>query len=413
MNISIFEDIILNLILIIFPLLIYLVIVCYQEDTDKKRKNILLNLSLFTSLYLCLKFGTVNNNNKILLFCNIPIVIAFMKKQTISGILLSIINIVYCYFSQDALFIITIIKYTSYLILYLCAKKRKLNSGKFILSIAVLQGFFLSFEYFFRETNILVNDFLLLLILVFIYYFSTFSILYIFKVADKIESLNTTIKLLEKDKQIKDALFKLTHEIKNPLAVCKGYLEMINLDNREKSNKYISIMKQEVNRSLNIINDFVEYNKIKIVKEQIDLNLLLEDVYDSFKILVTANNIKLIYNDINKEDIYITGDYERLKQVLINLLKNSLESIEKKGKIKIYSYVSNKYVDIIIDDNGKGMDKESLEKVTEMFYTTKETGTGLGVSLSNEIIKAHQGTLKYISQPNKGTRAIIRLPYVI
>lgn len=412
MNISIFEDIILNIILIIFPLLIYLVIVCYQDNTSKKRKNILLNLALFTSLYLCLKFGTLNNNNKILLFCNIPIVIAFIKKQPVSGILLSIINIVYCYYLHNTLFIITIMKYTSYLILYFCSKKKRLSSGGFILSVAVLQGFFLSFEYFFRETNILVNEFLLLLIIVFIYYFSTFSILYIFKITDKIESLNNTIKLLEKDKQIKDALFKLTHEIKNPLAVCKGYLEMINLDNREKSDKYISIMKQEINRSLNIISDFVEYNKIKIIKEQIDLNLLLEDVYDSFKILVSANNINLIYKNIKEDDIYITGDYERLKQVLINLLKNSLESIDKKGKIEMYPSISNKHVDIIIDDNGKGMDEETLEKITEMFYTTKKTGTGLGVALSNEIIKAHQGTLKYISHPNKGTKAVIRLPYV-
>ena len=67
----------------------------------------------------------------------------------------------------------------------------------------------------------------LLFVLVFIYYFVTFSILYIFKVIDKIDSLNNTIKLLEKDTMVKDALFKLTHEIKNPLAVCKGYLEMI------------------------------------------------------------------------------------------------------------------------------------------------------------------------------------------
>ena len=78
-----------------------------------------------------------------------------------------------------------------------------------------------------------------------------------FKFIDKIESLNRTIKILEKDKVIKDGLFKLTHEIKNPLAVCKGYIDMINLDNKEKANKYIGIMKQEINRSLNIISDFV------------------------------------------------------------------------------------------------------------------------------------------------------------
>ncbi len=74
---------------------------------------------------------------------------------------------------------------------------------------------------------------------------------------DKIESLNTTIKMLEKDKKNKNALFKLTHEIKkNPLAVCKGYIDMIDLNKEEKALKYINIMKQEINRSLNIISDF-------------------------------------------------------------------------------------------------------------------------------------------------------------
>lgn len=411
MNLSIIDNIILNLILIVFPLLIYLVLVCYQDNTNIKRKNLLLNIALFTSLYLCLKFGITENNNKILLFCNIPIVIAYMKKQTYSGIILSIVNILYCYCIYDTLYIITIIKYISYLMLYICANKKRIRSSSFILSVAVLQGFFLSFEYFFKEINVSINEFIILLLIVFIYYFEAFSILYIFKVIEKIESLNSTIKLLEKDKVVKDALFKLTHEIKNPLAVCKGYLEMINPDNKEKTIKYIKIMKQEINRSLNIISDFVEYNKIKIVKEEIDLNLLLEDVYETFKILVNASNIKLIYKDIKDEDIYLKGDYERLKQVIINLLKNSLESIENKGNIKMYTNIYKKYIEIVIEDNGKGMDKETLLKLTEMFYTTKENGTGLGVSLSNEIVKAHNGELIYNSELNKGTKAVIRLPY--
>ena len=124
---------------------------------------------------------------------------------------LSVVIILYCYFTYNSLYIITIIKYVSYLILFLCSQKRKLSTNGFILSVAVLQGFFLSFEYFFRETNILINDFIILLVLVFIYYFVAFSILYIFKVIDKIESLNNTIKMLEKDAVIKDALFNLTH----------------------------------------------------------------------------------------------------------------------------------------------------------------------------------------------------------
>ena len=411
MNIEIFEDIILNTVLIVFPILVYLVLVCYKNDINKNYNNLLLSIALISSLYLCLRFGIIDGNSKVLLFCNIPIVIALMKKKPLLGVLLALINILYCFFIYKNICLIVTIKYLTYFILYLCARKRNLSTESFILSIAVLQGFFLSFEYFFKDIKASVNDFVLLLIIVFIYYFATFSILYLFKVMDKIESLNTTIKMLEKDKKIKNALFKLTHEIKNPLAVCKGYIDMIDLNKEEKALKYINIMKQEINRSLNIISDFVEYNKIKVVKEQIDLNCLLDDVYDSFKILMTNKKIKLEYKNRNDQEIYFNGDYERLKQVIINILKNACEACTENGKIEISSNLYKNYLDILIEDNGIGMDEETLKNIKEMFYTTKQNGTGLGVALSNEIIKSHNGELLFTSELNKGTKVTIRLPY--
>lgn len=411
MELHVMKDIILNMILITFPILIYLVLVSYNEEI-KIKKDTLLTITLITSLYLCLKYVQDEVNTKILLFCNIPIVIAYMKNKPVLGVFLSVANILYSHFILEIDILITIIKYISYLVLYLCAKKKKLSNSSFILSVAVIQAFFLSFEYFFKDIKVSLEDFLMLLIIIFIYYFLAFSILYLFRIIDKLESLNETIKILEKDKTIKDALFKLTHEIKNPLAVCKGYLDMIDINKQEKAEKYISIMKQEVDRSLNIISDFVEYNKIKIKKEQIDLNCLLDDVYDSFKILVNNKKVKLEYKDRDDEEIYFEGDYERLKQVLVNLLKNALEATEENGRIEIYSNIYKKHLEIIIKDNGIGMSKETLEKIKEMFYTTKQNGTGLGVALSNEIIKSHNGELIFESETNKGTTATIRLPFV-
>lgn len=411
MELHIMKDIILNMILITFPILIYFVLVSYNEEI-KIKKDTLLTITLITSLYLCLKYVQDEVNTKILLFCNIPIVIAYMKNKPVLGVLLSVANILYSHFILEIDILITIIKYISYLVLYLCAKKKKLSNSSFILSVAVIQAFFLSFEYFFKDIKVSLENLLMLLMIIFIYYFLAFSILYLFRIIDKLESLNETIKILEKDKTIKDALFKLTHEIKNPLAVCKGYLDMIDINKQEKAEKYISIMKQEVDRSLNIISDFVEYNKIKIKKEQIDLNCLLDDVYDSFKILVNNKKVKLEYKDRDDEEIYFEGDYERLKQVLVNLLKNALEATEENGRIEIYSNIYKKHLEIIIKDNGIGMSKETLEKIKEMFYTTKQNGTGLGVALSNEIIKSHNGELIFESETNKGTTATIRLPFV-
>lgn len=410
MNIEIFEDIILNTVLIVFPILVYLVLVCYKNDINKNYNNLLLSIALISSLYLCLRFGIIDGNSKVLLFCNIPIVIALMKKKPLLGVLLALINILYCFFIYKNIYLIVTIKYLTYFILYLCARKRNLSTESFILSIAVLQGFFLSFEYFFKDLNLTLNSFIELIILVFIYYFISFVILYIFKIIEKVRELNKSIELLEKDKMIKESLFKLTHEIKNPLAVIKGYLDMFNIDNKEKSLKYLNIIREEANRSLNIITDFLEFNKIKIVKTEIDLNLLLEDVYDSFKIILNRKNIKLIYNDREDEEIYFDGDYERLKQVLINVLKNSVEAIKDKGKVEISSNIYKRHIDIIIEDDGIGMSEDTLKQLKTMFFTTKSNGSGLGVCLSNEIIKAHNGELIYTSKEGVGTKVTIRLP---
>ena len=186
--------------------------------------------------------------------------------------------------------------------------------------------------------------------------------------------------------------------------------KLFNIDNKEKSLKYLNIIREEANRSLNIITDFLEFNKIKIVKTEIDLNLLLEDVYDSFKIILNRKNIKLIYNDREDEEIYFDGDYERLKQVLINVLKNSVEAIKDKGKVEISSNIYKRHIDIIIEDDGIGMSEDTLKQLKTMFFTTKLNGSGLGVCLSNEIIKAHNGELIYTSKEGVGTKVTIRLP---
>ena len=407
---TIFNDIILNAILTIFPLLLYLLLAIYKDNISNKYNDFLLKVALISSLYLCLRFGTISDNNKIFLFCNIPIVLAFIKKKTYFGIILGIINILYYYFFIDEFLIINIIKYISYLIVYILALKKNLSTNSYILSTAVLQGFFLSFEYFFIESLATINDIVILLILVFTYYFITFSLVYIFKTIDKVQKLNNTIRILEKEKKIKDALFKLKHEIKNHLAVCKGYLEIIDLDKREKSEKYLNIMQDEINRSLNIMSDFIQFNKIKIKKEKLCVNTLLEDIYYSFKIVATTKKIKLKYRNEDNQFLFVNGDYDRLKQVLVNLIKNSFEAIEKDGKIELSQKGSSDFVEINIKDNGIGMDSETISKIKEMFYTTKEAGTGLGVSLSCEIIEAHEGYLEYSSEPNKGTNVKITLP---
>lgn len=404
------EELIFDIMLVMFPILIYFVYKCYNKVFIKKYNFLLLSFALFTSVYLCLKYGGNSSNNIILLFCNIPIIIAYIKKEGFLGILLSLVVILYCYCNYNYDIYILLIKYLIYAIIYYYSK-RKVDTNNFIKIIFVIQGFFLSFEYFFvndaKDVIVVVN----LLILVLIIYIITIIVLYLLNLADQITTLYNEIKFLEKEKKIKESLFKITHEVKNPIAVCKGYLDMLDVNDKDKINRYIPIIREEIDRSLNIMTDFMQFSKIKLDKEIVDINLLLDDVYDNFKILNKLKNIELKYIENDKE-IYIDGDYNRLKQVLINLIKNSVEAITETGTIVIKSENTLKEFKIMIIDNGCGMSKETIDKIKEIFYTTKEKGSGIGVSLSNEIIKAHGGKLEYDSKLGKGTIVKITLPIV-
>ncbi len=403
------EDIILNIILIMFPILCYFVYSCYVEVRNKKYNRIVFIMLFISSLYLCFKYGNVYDNDKVLLFCNIPIIVAYLKKEGLFGVVLSLFVILYCYFVFDYNVFIMIVKYFSYFLCYMLFYKKKLNSDSFLGIIAIIQGFFVSFEYFFRNQGGDINILLSLFVVVVIFYLVTFIALYLIKGAHDITSLYSTIKRLEKEKVIMDSLFKLTHEIKNPIAVCKGYLDMMDIEDSKKVSKYVPIIRQEIDRSLNIMSDFMEFSRIKIEKEIIDINLLLDDVYDGLNILIGDSDIKLTYRE-NEDEVYVIGDYNRLKQVIVNLVKNSKEAIDGNGEIKIEgNRVGNKFV-IKIIDNGKGMSSEELGKIKDMFYTTKEKGSGIGVCLSNEIIEAHGGEMLYESEVGKGTIVKVILP---
>ena len=227
-------------------------------------------------------------------------------------------------------------------------------------------------------------------------------------------NLNTAIKELEKEKVLRTSLFKMTHEIKNPIAVCKGYLDMLDINNKKKVEKYIPIIKGEIERTLNLMDDYLEYTKIKLNKDVADIYMLLDEVIDSLNLFFKENNIILEMN-LPDDELFLDIDYNRIKQVLINILKNSSEAYDKDKKkmiIKINTKKRKNYFELSIEDNGIGMDRDALNQVTELFFTTKQNGTGLGTSLSKEIIELHGGKMKYDSALGIGTKVIIDLPLI-
>ena len=414
---DLFEGTLLNLMCISFPLLIYIICTIYIKNLDRKMNYIILDIALYSSVYLLIKFGT-NVFIYPLLLLNIPLLIAALRKRMHSVIILSILLVLYYRNATGIEILYLALEYVIYFIGYLVFchdKDEKINVLSLITAFSTIKAFMMSFKvfYFIPESITSVYSGMLLIFLTMILFtILAFMVAFLLEKGEEAIDLNRVVYELEKEKKLRESLFKITHEIKNPIAVCKGYLDMMDYRDIDKVERYNSIIKDEINRTLILMDDFLDYTKIKVEKEEADFYLLIEDTCDIMKPLFNANDVSLKL-DIPDDELYMELDYNRLKQVLVNLLKNSIEAKDKKKKssyISIKAFVEGDDVNLIIKDNGVGMSQKSLDKVDEMFYTTKEKGTGLGVALSKEIIYQHDGSISYDSVKGKYTTVTIKLP---
>ncbi len=199
---------------------------------------------------------------------------------------------------------------------------------------------------------------------------------------------------------MKDDIYVLAHEMKNPLCVAQGYLEMLNKDNLEK---YKEKIRNEINSSIEILDNYLEYNKLFINKEEIDINVFLLDIKENLNDYLKKNHVKLRLSLLNDE-VYLEADYNRLKQVFYNIIKNSVEANSKNISIK-YETLYNE-IKIIIENDGIKID--NLKKIGKN-YSDKVLGNGIGINLAKKIIKLHHGKIKYYNNLN-GVRCDIILP---
>lgn len=407
---SIFEYLIINLIFLLFPFLIYEIYVNYSNNV--KEQKLFFDLACFSSMFLIIRYSSSKDSIANLVFINFPLLIAFLKNRHTLIVLLSLITIYYYHLVLNTPIVFGIIEYSIYLAIYFYMLKRK-NNHYTILNIFIsIKSFLIACILYLQDinkTSIITALYLLFIILIFI--ITMMSILALLEEGEKVIEKNKKLQELAKEKELKLALFKLTHEIKNPIAVCKGYLEMLDINKKEKLKKYLPIIKDEINRTLLVINDFSDYGKLKIELEEVDLVMLLEDIEDTLKPLLEENKAVIKFS-MKLEELYINLDYNRMKQVLINVIKNSIEASAKNKKliIKVSIKKLKDEVKISIEDNGVGMTEETLSKISKIFYTTKQNGTGLGVALSKEIVEQHHGSMIYKSELGKGTKVNIFLP---
>lgn len=216
----------------------------------------------------------------------------------------------------------------------------------------------------------------------------------------------------EKLKVIGEMAAGLAHEIRNPLAIIRGFIQLFNQDEKDDSKKgYYNIIVKEIDRVNHFITDMLNIANPKSCNNCKETNLthLIEDLLILQKGQFYNKGITIKKKFVEVPLIYI--DPSKLQQVFINIIQNALEAMEHGGSLTIgIEQETEDNVKIYFQDTGRGMNQNSLEKIGTPFYTTKKTGTGLGLTISYRIIEEMDGKIIVHSEVGKGSVFTITLP---
>lgn len=205
----------------------------------------------------------------------------------------------------------------------------------------------------------------------------------------------------------------VAHEIRNPLSSIRGFAQFFgNRFQGQEEETYAAVMIKEVDRLNRVISELLDFARPKKPhREPQDLKNLWE------------NTLVLLEAEFKKKKIEIEKNYEpnlplvmadrdQVSQAFLNLLINSVESIDGGGKIRLFLKKGDQMgkVEMIIEDTGRGIPAEDIEKIFEPFFSTKRKGTGLGLAIVHQIIESHGGEIKVKSEEGKGTTFCIALP---
>jgi two-component system, sporulation sensor kinase A len=201
----------------------------------------------------------------------------------------------------------------------------------------------------------------------------------------------------------------VAHEIRNPLTSLKGFVQLLRTKSPEH-NRYYDIMSTELDRINMIVGEFMLMAKPQKAEfRNHHMSSILDDVLSLVESQAYLNHVLLRYSiEPDLPPVYCDGN--QLKQVLINLIRNAVEAMPDGGNITIGLEGRDGHVIITIEDEGIGIPEEKLPRLGEPFYTTKETGTGLGLNVCYRIIAAHNGRMSIRSKLHEGTTVEIELP---
>ncbi len=236
-----------------------------------------------------------------------------------------------------------------------------------------------------------------------------------------------TIRDITSQKQLEEKIFKaekfsvigelaagIAHEVRNPLTAVNGFLQLLGkkFNHDKQLMQYINIMLGEISRINHIICEFLLLARPTVpVKRKANIHEVLDEILllTEGEFLIKNINLVRLYD---KNCPLVNIDSDQIKQVFLNLVSNAVAAMPRGGQLSVFTRYDSaeSTIHLYFEDTGTGIDQAKLELIFDPFYTTKEDGTGLGLTVSYRIIENHGGKIEVLSTPGKGSTFIVTLP---
>lgn len=213
-------------------------------------------------------------------------------------------------------------------------------------------------------------------------------------------------------------LAEMAHEFQTPIAILAGSVEVLAAATGGQEAHIVRVAQTTLHRLSRLVKKLLEAAKYGAVRDwleaaPLDVAGLIAETYDDCAMLAEEKGIAFI---VESETVFVDGDRDKLKEVLLNLISNALTHTPRGGRISLMAHKKAAIVEIAVEDTGVGIAPENLLRIFERFYRIKHAdgkdsaaGTGLGLHICKQIVEAHQGTISVASAPGKGSRFAIAL----
>ncbi|WP_179886135.1 ATP-binding protein [Bacillus sp. es.036] len=402
------KNLLLNLLLVFAPLsIIQILYLLKHTNFLKKSSGWLLTLFPGVAIILCMVYPVVVDDNFILDFRRIPFILGALYGGKWVAFSYLFITLAYRFTLGGTGFYSTLLSFTLLTIvasivsskfLKYSLKKKLLVAASIDLMVGV-SSTIISLTFF--DTQIYTSSWVL---------FNLTSLLGLLLATLVYEVFLNQFKLLQsvmegqKLEVVSHLAASISHEVRNPLTVSRGFLQLIESDLKSKQTKeYMELAINELDRATEIINDYLTF--AKPFPENIEEIDVASEIAYSVSVITPLATLKdvTITTKIDMPPTIIQSEKRKFQQCLMNIFKNAIEAMPDGGTLTVTTKIEKKKLEISIADTGIGMTEEQLSRMGQPFFTTKEKGTGLGMMVSHSIVQAMKGEIIYVSTQGEGT----------